>query len=123
MPQLLISLVVIAAGIVLIIGLWVVMRSRNAPSGLPPATQAMVADAHIDKGERPSSIVAEQIEEMVKTRLKDYPGFQSLKLDFGTVADGSINIWINEVQYDNSEDIPDERIRAAIQEAVKQFNA
>jgi HAMP domain-containing protein len=83
----------------------------------------MAPDAKIEDYERPSTIVAEQIEEMVKRKLAQYPDLSDAVLDFGTMPDGTIDIWVNRKQYDDVEDIPDERIRQAIKEAVEEFNA
>jgi hypothetical protein len=96
--------------------------SRRSKAQEPFSTRLMVADAKVEEYERPSSMVSEQIEEMVKGRLAQYPDLADTVLDFGTVADGTIDIWVNKKQYDNVDDIPDERIRTAIKEAVEEFN-
>jgi hypothetical protein len=96
--------------------------SRRSKAQEPFSTRLMVSDAKVEEYERPSSRVSEQIEEMVKGRLAQYPDLADTVLDFGTVADGTIDIWVNKKQYDNVDDIPDERIRTAIKEAVEEFN-
>jgi hypothetical protein len=95
---------------------------RQSRIQAPFSTRLMVADAKVEKYERPSSIVSEQIEEVVKHKLAQYPDLADTVLDFGTMPDGTIDIWVNKKQYDNVEDIPDERIRAAVKEAVEEFN-
>lgn len=97
-------------------------RLRQGANQLPASSAAMVKDATIEAYERPSSLAAEQIESMVRTRLQQYPDLADIVLDFGAMADGRIGIWVNSRQYDQVEDIPDERIRKAIQEAVAAFN-
>ena len=83
----------------------------------------MISGAKVEDFERPSSVVAEQIEEMVKSKLVGYSDLADTVLDFGTASDGSIDIWVNKHQYDHVEDIADKRIRQAIKEAVEKFNA
>lgn len=96
--------------------------SRRGKAQMPFSTRLIVAEAQVEGYERPSSIVSEQIEEMVKRKLAHYPDLADIVLDFGTVPDGTIDIWVNKKQYDNVDDIPDERIRTAIKEAVEEFN-
>jgi hypothetical protein len=43
-------------------------------------------------------------------------------LDFGTAIDGSLEIWVDGERYNSVEEIPDERIRRAIAEAVEKYN-
>jgi hypothetical protein len=102
---------------------WFVASRRFQPTKLSDEAQAMISDAKLEASERPSSIVAEQIEEMVKSKLAGYSDLAGTVLDFGTVADGTIDIWVNDKQYDDVKDIPDERIRKAIEEAIATFNA
>lgn len=101
---------------------WFIANRGSQVKGPSKEVQAMIADAKVESGERPSSIVAEQIEEMVKRKLASFSDLSDMVLDFGTMPDGTIDIWVNKRQYDDVKDIPDERIRKAIQEAVKKFN-
>lgn len=77
---------------------------------------------YIDQYERPSSIASEQIEDIARRNLEQYPDLADVVFDFGTAADGSIDIWVNRNRYDDVEDIPDERIRKAIKEAIEAYN-
>ncbi len=99
-----------------------VARRGRGSSQLPDQAKSMIPDAKYEEYERPSSIVAEQIEEAARRRLGQFPELADIVLDFGTMPDGSIDIWVNRKQYDNVDDIPDERIRQAIKEAVEEFN-
>jgi hypothetical protein len=101
---------------------WFVANRRSQLKGPSKEVKAMISDAKVDTSERSSSVVAEQIEEMVKRKLADFPDLANTELDFGTMPDGTIDIWVNKQQYDDVKDIPDKRIRKAIQEAVKKFN-
>lgn len=82
----------------------------------------LTKDARFEAGERPASLISEQIEEMTKRKLTQYPDLANVKLDFGTMPDGTIDIWINGEQFDDIEDITDDRIREAIKEAVEKLN-
>jgi hypothetical protein len=43
-------------------------------------------------------------------------------VDFGTAADGSLEIWVDGTAYSVIQDIPDEPIRAAIHQAIAKYN-
>ncbi len=123
MANLIVLGILIGVLVLLLVALLAVfISSRRSKTQEPFSTRLMVADAKVEEYERPSSIVSEQIEEMVKGRLAQYPDLADTVLDFGTAADGTIDIWVNKKQYDNVDDIPDERIRTAIKEAVEEFN-
>jgi nitrogen fixation-related uncharacterized protein len=107
---------------VAVLALYVSIRSKKM-TGLSDEVQSMVRDAKVEPYERPSSLVAEQIEEMVRRKLEQHPDLADVVFDFGTMPDGTIDIWVNRKQYDDIEDIPDERIRRAIGEAVEEFSA
>jgi hypothetical protein len=116
--------VLLAVALLLVVALlaWFVASRRGQLRGESKEVRTMIPDAKVEDFEHPSSVVAEQIEEVVKGKLVGYPDLADTVFDFGTVSDGSIDIWVNKRQYDDVKDIPDERIRKAIQEAVEQFN-
>ena len=82
----------------------------------------MLPDAHLETGEEQASPISEQIEGMVRIRLAEYPDLAEQVIDFGTAADGSLEIWIADKRYINVDDIPDTRVRDAISEAVEAFS-
>ena len=69
-----------------------------------------------------ASVVSEQIEEMVKQKLAQYPDLSAVRLDFGTGSDEALVIWVGDQRYQEVDQIPDERIRQAISESVEAFN-
>jgi len=81
-----------------------------------------VTDAENEPGEFIASHISEQIEEMARQLLKALPGLGDVNLDFGTGINGSLEIWVDGERYNSVEEIPDERIRRAIAEAVEKFN-
>lgn len=80
-------------------------------------------DPDSESDEFQASPVSEKIEDMVKNKLREHSDLRDVGIDFGTSLDGSLEIWIDSERYLNVEDIPDERIRKAISEAVEDFNA
>jgi hypothetical protein len=113
-------------GIVLLLVIWAIVvrrRTKEIEAGeLPPESLEAVSEAKIEPDEQVASLVSEQIEEMVKQRLASYPDLVDVKLDFATGSDESLVVWVNDQSYSDIDQIPDERIRSAISEAVETFN-
>ncbi len=114
----------IAIALVLVVALlaWYTGTRRFPPTELSPDSRARVSEARLDPGERPASLAAEQIEEVVRRSLAPYADLAALKLDFGAGPGGELQIWVNGHPYSRPDDIPDARIREAIQQAVSQIN-
>jgi hypothetical protein len=72
--------------------------------------------------ERMASFISETIEDLVRERMQKDPTLQGQKIDFGTSSDGTLEIWIDDERYLDVAAIPNEKIRAIIQEAVKAYN-
>jgi hypothetical protein len=119
----LLIVVVLAACVIVLLLVWGTLIRRQIPtrSEAPKSAEA-IADARMEAEELTASVVSEQIEEMVRQRLIKYPEYAGVKLDFGTSADGSLQIWIDGERYDDLEEIPDTSIREAIKDAVAEFN-
>jgi hypothetical protein len=122
--QVVISIVVaIIGGLALLLIIWVrLIRGRAEVEELNPASLDVLSDARIEDDEFVATPISEQIEEMVRERLKTFPDLAQVDLDFGTGVDGSLQVWLDSVRYDRIQDIPDERIRQAVIEAVEEFN-
>jgi hypothetical protein len=116
------GLVVIVAALAVIV---FAVLSRRATSGPKPApeSQQWVAEAKVETGERSSALVSEEIEELARAKLAAYPDLAHAKLDFATAADGSLEIWVDQVHYHSVDEVPDERLRRAVQQAVQEWNA
>jgi hypothetical protein len=99
-----------------------IVRSRRSRVFKPGESLEQVKDARLDEGERPATIISEQIEEQVREILKAQGKMLDRQIDFATGADGSLEIWIEEVCYKEVDEIPDEDIRAAVKKAVAEFN-
>lgn len=115
--------VVIGLGLILLLIIWNVLIRRSHTRETIPLSLDQVKDARIEAEELTAPVVVEQIEEMVKEEILKHPDLSGTTVDFGTRPDGSLVIMIDEVDYLSPEDIPDPRIQAIIQDAVREFNA
>ena len=115
---------VFLVGIVILLGIKKASGLRARSSDVSPLErlEPLLPDAHLDKGEEQASPISEQIEEMVRKQLAAFPDLAEQVVDFGSAADGSLEIWIADKRYTSVDDIPDARVREAISEAVKEFN-
>ncbi|MEE9514355.1 MAG: hypothetical protein V3V46_09760 [Anaerolineales bacterium] len=111
-------------GIVILLGIRKAsgLRARSADDSPLDRLEPLLPDAHLGKNEEQASPISEQIEEMARKRIAEYPDLAEYVIDFGTALDGSLEIWIADKRYTNVDDIPDARVREAISEAVKEFN-
>jgi hypothetical protein len=115
-------------GVVIVIALlgvvaFALATRRTTSSPKPtPQSQQWVAEAKIEAGERPSALVSEEIEELVRAKLAAYPDLANAKLDFATGPDGSLEIQVHQTQYHSVNEIPDQRLAQAIQAAVQEWN-
>ncbi len=75
-----------------------------------------------DKGENEAAPFAEQIEDVLRSQISADPHLASYDIDFGTGSDGGLEIRVGDQTYAKIEQIPDERLRAAIRQAVATYN-
>ena len=115
---------IFCVGIVLLLGIRKVsgLRARTSEPSSLERLEPLLPDERLEKGEKQASPISEQIEEMVRKRLAEYPDLAEQVVDFGTAEDGSLEIWIADKRYASADDVPDVRVRDAISEAVKEFN-
>lgn len=76
-----------------------------------------------DEGEKVAAPFAEQIEDMLRAKVESDQALKSLNVDFGTAPDGGLEIWVNGEKYDGVANLPDERLKAALLQAVKEWNS
>jgi hypothetical protein len=119
LPLLILSAVVV---LVILVALMFLARRRLSVDETSPSAMKAVSEARIEQGEYRASLIGEQIEEMVRERLAKDPATEKVAFDFGTAEDGSLEIWIAGKRYVSVAEIPDERIRAAVEQAVEEFN-
>ena len=75
-----------------------------------------------DEGERIASPFAEQIEDILRAKLKSDP-FNKFDIDLGTAKDGSLEIWVNGKAYGSVGELPDEGLKVAFRDAVKEWES
>jgi len=132
----------IAASITLVGGIliYLVSASRRKPSDslseekfmreLPPA-ETMAATKEDkegitffdhDKGEKLAAPFAEQIEDILRAKIKSDPALQKYEIDFGTDANKALEIWVDGKAYAGVDELPDERLKDAFRAAVEKWN-
>ena len=120
------SVLVLLVGLLLAIGLSLAIRyflhGRRFKLHKSGKHYVYKPDRKDDEGDVSASLSSEQIEEMVKAKLAAFPDLQETQFDFRTSADGMLEIVFGERTYQDVDQIPDERVRTAIAEAVAEFN-
>ena len=74
-----------------------------------------------EQGERLAAPFAEQIEDIVRASMQKDPELAECKIDFGTDTDQTLAIWVNDKKYKSISELPDERLKRIMREAVKRF--
>lgn len=74
-----------------------------------------------EHGEKLAAPFAEQIEDIVRAGMKSDPELAEMKIDFGTDNDQTLEIWVNDKKYKSISELPDERLKGIMREAVKRF--
>jgi hypothetical protein len=75
-----------------------------------------------DAGEKLAAPFAEQIEDIVRSKVEADAFLRQYKIDLGTAADGGLEIWVNGEMYPDVNSLPDERLRQVFQEAIQQWD-
>ena len=94
------------------------------PSETVAATQAGgegIALYDRDAGERVASPFVEQIEDIVRARMTEDPALASLEVDFGTAADGRLEVWVDGESYTDIDQIPSARLREVVHRAIESW--
>ena len=114
---------IIAFVLLLVLIVWGALARRRAEASVDKRrTIGAIKDARLDEGERLASPISEQIEEMVRRRLAAQGDELADGIDFGTGADGSLEIWVEGRCYSTPDEIRDNKVRQAVQDAVEEFN-
>lgn len=120
------TLVLALAGIGLVLiamGALITWRRSSVRAGAIGSRPRRMARGSSRPGEeRQAAAASEAIEDLVNQRLAAIPGLATTRVDFGTLPDGSLEIWVGDERYTSVEDIRDQRIRQAVAEAVASFN-
>ncbi|MFN8434247.1 MAG: hypothetical protein U0V18_09505 [Anaerolineales bacterium] len=76
-----------------------------------------------DEGEKVAAPFAEQIEDVLRAKVDSDPSLKSFNVDFGTAADGGLEIWVNGEKYEGVANLPDEKLKQSLLDAVKDWNS
>lgn len=71
-----------------------------------------------DAGEGIAAAFVEQIEDIVHARLSEDPALAGIDVDFKTAPGGELEVWVNDKSYTDVKDIPDERLREVVRQAI-----
>jgi hypothetical protein len=110
--------------VALVLGLYIQRRRAvisKTDEGIPRAATTESSPINTED-ERLAAPISEVIEDMVRERMAADPALDAFKLDFGTSADGSLEIWIDDERYGDVDAIRDERIKTIIKDAVLAYN-
>lgn len=75
-----------------------------------------------DPGERLAAPFAEQIEDIARSMIDSDPELSGVHVDFGTAPDGCLEIWIGDKRYMDIGQLPNEKLRVIIRQAVEKYN-
>lgn len=75
-----------------------------------------------DAGERFAAPFAEQIEDILHSKMENDPALKSFNVDFGTASDGSLEIWVNGVKFDSVDALTDEKLKQALKDSIREWD-
>jgi hypothetical protein len=75
-----------------------------------------------DPGEAVAAPFAEQIEDILNAKLQADPALSSMAVDLGTSPEGELEIIVNGETYTDINQIPNERLRQVLRQAVEEWN-
>ncbi|MDK1081731.1 MAG: hypothetical protein QGD88_09665 [Anaerolineae bacterium] len=75
-----------------------------------------------DPGEKIAAPFAEQIEDIVRVKLKSDSYLKKFEIDLGTSSGGGLEIWVNGEMFEDVKSLPDKRLQAAFKDAIKQWD-
>lgn len=75
-----------------------------------------------DEGEKVAAPFTEQIEDIFRAKIAADPDLNHFQVDLGSAPDGALEFWINDKKYANVNDLPDNKLKRAFRESVRQWN-
>ena len=75
-----------------------------------------------DAGEKLAAPFAEQIEDIIRAKLKADSYLSQLNIDLGTNQDGGLEIWVNGKAYQDIDSLPDEKLKKIFQNAIAEWD-
>ncbi len=100
------------------------MKSAPARGTAPSAPSGGEANPLYDyqKGEKLAAPFAEQVEDIIRARLRAIPALASIQVDLGTFPDGSLEICVDGKSFSNIDQLPDEQLRQVIRGAIQSWD-
>ncbi|MDF1500708.1 MAG: hypothetical protein P1P76_09585 [Anaerolineales bacterium] len=108
--------------IMLVVIVFAVRTSGRRENDVSTSEALPDGDPLVARDEFQATPIAEVIEERVRQKVTDDPSLSGLEVDFGMGVDGGLEIWVNAERYTRVEEVPNETLRAAIREAVEEYN-
>jgi hypothetical protein len=134
---------VVALLVIIVVAVLLILLSRRArevnltqaePGEKPdwvrttPPPESGIAPSETDEalygqeaGEAVAAPFAEQIEDIIRDKLRADPLAAHYAIDLGTGEDGGLVIWVDGARYDGVEALPDPRLRTLFQEAIARW--
>ena len=75
-----------------------------------------------DEGEKLAAPFTEQIEDIFRAKIEADPDLNHYQIDLGSAPDGTLEIWVNDKKYSNVNDLPDNKLKKAFRDSVRQWN-
>ena len=75
-----------------------------------------------DEGEKVAAPFTEQIEDIFRAKIAADPDLNHFQVDLGSAPDGTLEFWVNDTKYANVNDLPDNKLKRAFRESVRQWN-
>jgi len=74
------------------------------------------------EGEKIAAPFTEQIEDIFRAKIEADSDLNHFQVDLGSAPDGTLEFWVNEKKYTNVNDLPDNRLKKAFRESVRQWD-
>ena len=100
--------------------------ATDPPPETVAATRADGEDGALwdyDPGEPVAAPFSEQIEDIIRSRIAADPQVYGTGFDLGTAEDGSIEFWVDGQKYGTIDELPSERLRQIVREAVRYWDS
>ena len=137
-------IVLIAVAAVVVIVVWLMLRLSakarqvdltDTPEGQQPAWRRTTPPPETrtatggesnafygeETGEQIAAPFAEQIEDIVRTRLRRDPLTANHEVDLGTSEDGGLEIWVDGERYTDIDALPDPRLQQVFRDAIARW--
>ncbi|HEY3312923.1 MAG TPA: hypothetical protein VGK00_14885 [Anaerolineales bacterium] len=97
-------------------------KRGGSPANPDPLKNAAIPPVVFDEIEDLNAPFATQIEHMVRKNLKADPFLKSIRIDFTTNPDDSLEFNINGAKYASLDAIPEGRVKVIIKQAIEAYN-